>query len=130
LLLEDGSITRANQSIKPAVFEAIKEREKNSYLSPPLEVGGELRIGEDQAVDGVAIWKEPKNRMGQFTIFLTGLSGETAIPTDEKGEPLKDQEGNPVILRKTLRLDYQVRGDDPAPTEDQLTEVEKSWIMR
>lgn len=130
MLLDNGNVIRANRDLKPAVFDAIKARENNKYLTAPLDVDNELRIGEDQAVDSVAIWKEPQSPMGHFTIFVTGLSGETAEVMDDNGQPMKDKEGNPIILRKTLQLDYQVRGAGPNPAEDQIVSTGEQWIMR
>jgi len=130
MLTDDGSVARSDKNIPPAVFDAIKAREKRELLQPPLSVGPELRIGEDQAIDSVAIWHEPKLRMGQFTIFATGLSGEWVYLKDAQGQPLKDKDGQPVILRKTLMLTYQVRGDETFGGPNALEEKSQQWVMR
>lgn len=130
LLGDDGSVARSDSDIPPAVFDAIKAREKNELLQPPLSVGPELRIGEDQAIDSVAIWREPKLRMGQFTLFATGLNGEWVYLKDDQGKPLKTPDGQPIILRKTLMLTYQVRGDETFGGPDAVTEKSQRWVMR
>ena len=82
------------------------------------------------ARDGVAIWKEPDARMGNFTIFVAGLSGEAVQMKDDSGQPLKDADGNPIILRKTLQLNYLIRGDDAYPGQDEVNVKSEDTVMR
>jgi hypothetical protein len=67
--------------------------------------------------------------MGTFNLFVQGLSGETATLKDEKGVEMKNDKGRPIILRKTLELTYQVRGDELAPDAD-LIDKGSEWVMR
>ena len=122
MLLPNGQTIRSDKNIPPAVFDAIKQREGNPLLQNALQVAGVIRVGEDEAKDGVAIWPEPPGRMGNFSVFVQGLSGENvSIPGPDK---------KPVILRKTLQLNYLIRGDEIYPGEDQVNENPKQWIMR
>ena len=43
---------------------------------------------------------------------------------------VKGPDGKPVILRKTLQLNYLVRGDDVYPGEDEVNENPEVWVMR
>ena len=122
LLTEDGRVIRNDFKIPRSVFEAIKKREGDRFLQPAALVGGELRLGPDQAKDGVAIWPEPAPEMGRFSIFVSGLSGETAT--------VKGPDGKDIILRKTLQLNYLIRGDDVYPGEDDVNENPSEWVMR
>jgi hypothetical protein len=122
LLTEDGRLSRNDRNIPKSVFEAIKQREGARFLQPAALIGGELRLGPDEAKDGVAIWPEPTPEMGSFSIFATGLSGETAT--------VPGPDGKPVILRKTLQLNYLIRGDDVHPGEDEINENPEEWVMR
>ena len=122
LLTNDGRVIRNDFNIPRAVFDAIKRREGARFLQPAALVGGELRLGPDEAKDGVAIWPEPTPEMGRFSIFVTGLSGETAT--------IKGPDDKPVILRKTLQLNYHVRGDEVYPGEDEVNENPRQWVMR
>jgi hypothetical protein len=122
LATEDGRVIRNDINIPAAVFNAIKRREGIRFLEPAAMIGGELRLGPDQARDGVAIWPEPALEMGTFSIFVSGLSGEHAT--------VKGPGGKDVILRKTLQLNYLIRGDDVFPGEDEVNENPEQWIMR
>jgi hypothetical protein len=97
-------------------------------------MAGILRVGEDQAKEGVAIWREPSPKMGRFSIFATGLSGEAVILKDDKGKAVErtNPEGKkePVVLWKTLEIDYLMPGDEKNPGNDVIELVEQKWIMR
>jgi hypothetical protein len=122
MLTDDGRVIRSDRNIPPIVFRAIRQRERRQFLEAPLEVYGELRIGDDQARESVAIWPEPPGGMREFTIFITGLSGEAMRvpgPDDED-----------VILRKSRQLDYRLRGAVVRPGARDVIEVDQRWIMR
>lgn len=122
LAIEDGRIIHNDFKIPRVVFDAVQKREGLRFLEPAAKIAGELRIGPDQAKDGVAIWPEPALEMGRFSIFVTGLSGEAAT--------VKGPDGKDVILRKTLQLNYLIRGDDVYPGEDEVNENASEWVMR
>lgn len=130
MLTRDGQVIRSDKNIPASVFTVIKNREKKQFLEPFPTIAGELRIGEDQARDGVAIWPEPMPRMGQFSIFAGGLSGEAVILKNDNGEPMKNSDGQPVILRKTLQLNYAVLGDEMHPGQNDVNENGSEWVMR
>lgn len=130
LVTRDGRVIRSDQNIPKRVFDRIKEVERKQFLEPFTSVGGEIRLGEDEARDGVAIWVEPTARMGTFDIFVQGLSGETQPLNDEKGQPVLAKDGKPITLRKTLQLTYQVPGDEVYPAQDRLLEKGSDWVMR
>jgi hypothetical protein len=122
MLLPNGQTIRSDKSIPPAVFDAIKQREGNSLLQNALQIAGVIRVGPDEAKDGVAIWPEPQGRLGNFAIFVQGLSGENV--------KIDGPDKKPVILRKTLQLNYVIRGDEIYPGEDKVNENPQEWIMR
>lgn len=130
MLTRDGRVIRSDRNIPQPVFDRIKRREGKQFLEPFTTIGGEIRIGEDEARDGVAIWEEPDRRMGAFSIFVTGLSGETALAKDARGQEMKDAEGKPIILRKTLQVDYEIPGDEVFAGEDEIKQTGKQWVMR
>jgi len=111
LRTHEGKLIPANDGIHPAVFEAIKQEERNKYLEDPTQMGGKILIGQDQERDSVAIWQEPSQRMGEFTIFASGMWGETAPAKDADGHALKNADGDDILLHKTLLMQYHVDGD-------------------
>jgi hypothetical protein len=142
MVTKDGRTIRSDQGVPFKVFEAIKRREGKEFLLPPSKVAGTLRVGEDQARDGVAMWPEPMAEMGSFSIFVGGLSGETVTMKMVDGKPVKVKPENisqelkgvkdedVLILRKTLQLNYVVFGDDIFPGMDEVNVRPEQWVMR
>ncbi len=123
MLTADGRVVRSDNSIPGPVFDKIKQREKKTFLEPFYKTAGTLLVGDEQAKDGVAIWPEVQSRMGYFSLFIEGLSGETAeVKAGDKT----------FILRKTLQLNYHVRGDEVRPGDDAVNAADtaEQWIMR
>jgi len=134
MLTEDGKVIRSDNNLPAVVLEAIRIREKVKTLESVTEIAGSIRMGEDQARDGVAIWAEPDPRMGQFSVFVGGLSGEGVVLRDDQGQPVtregQDGKKEPVVLHKTLQLDYHIPGDERYPGTDEVHFVGEQWVMR
>jgi hypothetical protein len=137
LLSGSLKLYKANQNIPLRVFQAIKNREHNNLLEPSTSITGTLRIGQAEARDGVMIWPEPAGALGHFSIFVTGLSGEAIMLKHADGQYQKvtdaDQLKDPkslIILRKTLQINYFIRGDAEYPNEQQVVPDGEHWIMR
>ena len=130
LVTEDGKAHRSDMAIPQEVFQAVKKREGNNLLEPATKITGIIHQGEDQARDGVAIWEEPAPRMGSFSIYVGGLCGEHVIMKDDDGKQMKDPDGSPIILRKTLELNYVIFGDDVRPDRDEVHTRPERWVMR
>ena len=127
---KEGKIVRSDKGVPNAVFEKIKATTRNKLLENNVKIGGTLRQGEDQAKDGVAIWEETDPRLGDFSIFVGGLSGENVQLTDSSGKTMTDEAGKPVLLFKTLELDYRLAGDAVYAGNDLLIKREQKWVMR
>jgi len=134
MMSNEGEIIRSDNNIPLVVLETIRIKEHNAGIAGLNDIAGVLRVGEDQAKDGVAIWREPNPKMGRFSIFAAGLSGEAVILKDAKGTPVErtNPEGKkePVVLWKTLEIDYLMPGDEKNPGNDVVELVEQKWIMR
>ena len=126
----DGTVTRSDQNIPDIVFQKIEAKTGNKLLEDAVKIQGTLRVGDDQAKDGVAIWPESGARLGQFSIFVTGLSGESTQLTDSSGKPAAGKDGKPVLLFKTLEVDFKLAGDELYPGSDLLTKQGQQWVMR
>jgi hypothetical protein len=129
LVTKEGKIIRSNTERSKVVFDTIAQRERSKPLQSDLELQGRILVGEDQAKYGVAIWEEPSPELGNISVFVSGLSGETSALTDSAGKPMTDKDGNSLVLRKTLKIDYNVRGDE-LYANDTVTKTGESWVMR
>ena len=130
MLTKDGKVIRSDKDIPRSRFRRNQKTREKAPARTLDKVGGELLLGEDQAKDGVAIWEEPTPRMGKFTIFVGRLSGEHVELKDDQGNVMKDKNGEPIILRKTLALQYHIRGDEVYPGEDDVDPLPEEWVMR
>ncbi|HEX8325505.1 MAG TPA: hypothetical protein VF595_16505 [Tepidisphaeraceae bacterium] len=126
----DGRALRSDRNISKAVFDKIKAQSRNDLMENSVKIAGTLRQGADQAKDGVAIWEEPAARLGTFSIFVTGLSGESTQLPGADGKPMTDPDGKPLLLFKTLQLDYRSAGDEVYPGNDLLLKLGQKWVMR
>lgn len=130
MLTNDGKVVKSDHLIPGGVFDRIKIQERSRFMVPVNKVSGTLHQGEDQAKDGVAIWREPMPRMGEFQIFVQNLSGEAVKLTDDNDKEIKDTDGNPIFVRKTLQLNYAVYGDEYYPQRHDVHDLGETWVMR
>ncbi len=129
MVTKEGKIIRSDSERSASVFQAIAKRERSKPLQPALDLQGRILVGEDQAKYGVAIWEEPEAELGSVTIYVSGLSGETTVLKDDNGKPLTDKDGKEIVLRKTLKLYFTVRGDE-LYAGDPVVKNGESWVMR
>ncbi len=122
LLGDSGQSVEAFKGVPNDVFRKIKELYKNSLMQSPTGIYGKLLQGEDNAKDGVIIFTDVDADSRNFKLFVEGLSGETA----EVKNPVT---GQPVILQKTLELDYNVPGE--AIGIDPVSQLRAAiWVMK
>lgn len=129
LVTKEGKVIRSDTERSAAVFNAIAQRERSKPLQSALELQGRILVGEDQAKYGVAIWEEPEAELGSISIYVSGLSGETALLKDSQDKPITGKDGKEIVLRKTLKADFTVRGDE-LYAGDPIVKTGESWVMR
>jgi hypothetical protein len=131
LMTDTFQITPAGKGVSPFVFEQIKRRHKARY--PFLELlsksGNRILQGEDNTKDIAVIWPDFDVKAESMKLFIAGLSNETVmvkhpVAKDEFGNPLK------VFLRKTLELNYNIKGDPALRSSAGLAYKGKRWVMR
>jgi hypothetical protein len=137
LVDDKGNVHRSDQNIPAQVFDAVKRQEGKKLMEPLAKVSGRLLVGPDQARDSVAIWPEPLDRMGSFSIFVSGLSGEAVWVKGDKVIPLSKADWTKMkpedagtILRKTLEIQIQVPGDEFYQGRDPVIKKGERWVMR
>jgi hypothetical protein len=131
LMTDTFQVIPAGKFVSTALFEGIKKRHKSIY--PFLELlnnaGAKILQGQDNARDFAVIWPDFDVKATNVKLFVTGLSNETAavsnpISKDQMGRPLQ------VFLRKTLELNYSLRGDQTLRSSASFAFQSKRWIMR
>lgn len=137
LLTQDGNVHPADKNVPPRVFDQVKAAERNQFLEDFTKLSGPVRIGEAEAKDGVAIWPETVTPAGHFSVFATGLSGEAVTMKMVDGKYQKvDQAADLkqikdlIILRKTLQLNYFIRGQESYENPTEVVADGEEWIMR
>ena len=145
LVTEDLRVIDTDVGINKLVFDAIRQRhhKTHKYLVHPTLAIGDLMIGDDNARESVAIWRQVDLTINRFKIYVSGLSGETRFvpnPAYDPAQPEVIEVGpdgrecakNPkhFTLRKTLEIRYNLLG---SPAARPLSEPERygmRWIMR
>ena len=122
LVADTGQVSAGFKDDHNLVFDKIKKLYNNKFLLSPSNIFGKLLQGEDNAKDGVVIFPALDTDARKFQLFVTGLSGETA----EVKNPVS---GKPVILQKTLELDYNVPGQAIDITPHARLDMTK-WVMK
>ncbi len=148
LVTQDLRVLSTDKGISATVFEAIRERHQRThpYLVHPTRAIGDLRVGDDYAIESVAIWRASDVGVNRFTIYVAGLSGEArAVPNPafdpEKPESIESPAepgaarpaaDNPrfFTLRKTLELSYLLPGSDEALRGADAHLSRARWILR
>ena len=122
IVAETGTVIDGYKDAPDGAFEKIKKLYGNPLLLSPINIDGKLLQGDDNAKDAVAIFPALDPNARNFKVFVMCLSGETS----QVSNPLT---GKPVILQKTLELDYNIPGQaigiDPKPNLTLTT-----WVMK
>jgi hypothetical protein len=128
LLDEQGRISAAGQGVDSDVTRAILKLLNDPSLEEVSSIMGEIGQGEEAAKTGVVVFPAgPESR--RLSLMVSGLSTERSSIRDPKT-------GQPVLLRKTLRIDYRVPGErgtvqGDLPLADAETgQANPGWIMR
>lgn len=131
LTTDTFKMVQASRDAREKVFSKIHTRHKGRYpfLEPFEFVADKILQGADNSKDLAVIFPDFDQQAKQVSIFIGGLSNETAVvnhPTE------KDQNGNPVkvVLKKTLELQYAIPGDPSQRDSQTLDFIAKQWVMR
>jgi hypothetical protein len=121
--------------VSPEAFQAIKRRANETLLLPPEEIVGKLQRGADRTKHGVAIFRDFDPRATSFTIYASGLSGETKRvknPGFDKSKPEGKENPRYLVLRKTLAIPYKFPGSVEARSQAMPERVidGQKWVMR
>lgn len=122
LITNTGQIVKAGKGVSHGIFEKVKHLFRNPFMQDQTMIIGRILQGRDNAKHGVVIFAGIDKNVRTLTIYITGLSGDTAVQTD----PLTHR---PLVLRKTLRLKYRVPGE-AIGIPVHLQYEGRTWVMR
>jgi hypothetical protein len=128
LMTDSFQIIPAGKLVPTEVFNMIAARHQHKYplLANLSAVNNSILQGEDNAVDIAVIWSDFDARAKQVSLFITGLSNETAVVN----APLPGNTDHQVFLRKTLELSYQLKGGALWRSNQDVVLKDKTWVMR
>jgi hypothetical protein len=73
-----GDILTAGQNVPASVWPAVARKLNNALLESPSQIVGKILQGEDYARESVAVWPVPAHDVDEMSLFVGGISGETA----------------------------------------------------
>jgi len=128
-------VVRSEVGVSPEAFRAVFARVGNPLLVAPERAVGRLLRGEDRRRHSVAIWPDFDPAAKAFTVYVAGLSGETARWRNPAFDPAgPENEVNPryFVLRKTLAIPYRFPGSQSLRSRSVPERVtdRQEWIMR
>ena len=135
LVTDRLEVVKSRLKVSPEAFQAIFRRANNSLLLAPHKAIGKLQRGKDRARHGVAIWQDFDVKARSFTVYVTGLSGETKRvknPTFDPDKPADENNRRYYTFRKTLAIPYTFPGSEQTRSLVKPERVPngQKWIMR
>ncbi len=140
LYTDTGQVVRSGKRVPLIVFETVKKLHNDVLLTNVTGMTGKILQGEDNAKDGVAIFRDFDPKAGEFDIFVGGLSGETVelvlprpikvVEVDVKTGEKKKVTKTRVVLTRTLHLRYKIPGEQQARFRTKARLAKKTWVMR
>jgi hypothetical protein len=118
-----GDLIQAGKDVPANVFPEIKRRLNNHLLEDPVQVVGRILIGEDNAKESVIVWPVADHAVGNLTILIGGLSGETQVA-------LNPATSQPALTTKTKAIEFDFPGRAASPQDQVVTPKGDSWVMR
>ncbi len=122
LITNTGQIVKAGKGVSHGIFEKVKRLFRDPFMQDQTMIIGRILQGRDNAKHGVVIFTGLGKGVRSLTIYITGLSGDTAVQTD----PVTHR---PIVLRKTLRLKYRIPGE-AIGIPVHLQYEGRKWVMR
>lgn len=123
LFTDAGEILSSGEGVSMEVTRSIMSMLGNELMMNQYEIIGELLQGREHAKEGLVVWPARNLNVTELSLFVSGISGETARVTD----PVTGEE---ILLRKTLQRDYIVPGDPAARGSEPIEFDSHRWIFR
>lgn len=125
---DKGDLVIAGKGISTSVFQAVKKHVGNDLLESPASVIGRILQGEDNGKESVIIWKAFGHNVEEVNVFVSGLSGETAVV--KVPDPEDTSKTVEKLMTKTLQINYAFHGAPLKPEDQPVQPKGTKWIMR
>ncbi len=123
LATDNGEIVRSGKNVPPEVADELIRRIDNPFLKSEIDVQGLLLQGDEYRRDGLVVWRADDLLADEISVYAAGFSGETrTIDRPDNGEP--------ILLRKTIMLRHSTPGDLDCRDDRTLERISTRWIMR
>ncbi len=123
LYTDQGEILKSGDEVPSAITSELLALMGNVLLENQFQVIGDIKVGEENAKEGLVVWAAGDTDITELRLFIGGISGETArVQNPVTGES--------VVLRKTLQRTYLIPGDPLARGTDPIDLTAQEWIMR
>ncbi len=122
VMADNGKILAPVAAVAPRLFKKIKAVSASPFLINPMLIAGRLLQGADNAKQSVVVFTNLPPMARGFRVFVSGLSGETAVQKD----PIT---GRNIVLHKTLVLHYWIPGHAIHMTPKPMLLGHK-WVMK
>ncbi|MFM1805144.1 MAG: hypothetical protein RL136_2023 [Planctomycetota bacterium] len=123
LVVDDGVVLSQGEGVPSDVVQKLKKHLGDELLEDHFEILGEVLPGKENAKSGLVVFRADSLSPTELTVMVQGLS------RDSRKEP-HPKTGEPVVLRKTARLDYLVAGDPRPRGATTYPIVNQEWIFR
>jgi len=127
LYTEDGTksvLIRSGRDVPRQATEKILEKIDNDLLLDEVDIqSGLLLQGREHAREGLVVWPVESFKVDEVVIFAEGFSGESRSVT-------RPDNGERVVLRKTLMLRHIVEGTLDSSSPRPLKRTTERWILR
>jgi hypothetical protein len=123
LMTDTGEIMDSGRDVPPYITNQIMNLLRNDLLEQQNQIIGDIRQGIENARDGLVIWPARSLGVNEMTLFISGVSGESA-------RVINPATGETKVLRKTLQRDYLIPGSAAARGTKPVDLVSQRWILR
>lgn len=123
LATDEGKLSRSGRGVPRYATEAIRSLLGSEFMQDEISIQGLLLQGEENAKEGFVVWPAENLKADEYTIYAAGFSGETkAVARPDNGET--------VVLRKTLMLRHDAPGELDPTSGRALVRTVTRWILR
>lgn len=123
LYTDAGEILEGGREVPFRVVTDLLDLMRSDLIEDQNQIIGDILHGREHAKEGLIVWPADDVQVNRMELFIAGISGETARVRN----PVSGEE---VILRKTLQIDYLIRGNALSRGSKPVEEVDRRWIMR